>query len=283
MHSKPPAATYVHVDGVELCVERAGCGLQILCLPALGHDARDFDALATQLGPGFEIIRVEWPGHGRSGADHCPASAQRYARLLMDAAPKLGLKNPIVVGNSIGGAAAILFATRHAVSALVLCNSGGLNAVGKGARIFCALFEKFFAAGERGAFWYGAVFALYYRWVLITREAAAQRSRIVASSRRLAPIFREAWASFGRPEADLRQLVTQLEVPIWVAWARRDRIIPLSRCIATIRAMKKSSLSLFQAGHAAFLEQPSRFAQEFKRFARSLEAVAADAAVCADV
>jgi 4,5:9,10-diseco-3-hydroxy-5,9,17-trioxoandrosta-1(10),2-diene-4-oate hydrolase len=260
----------VRIDDVELCVERRGRGEPVLCLTALGHDARDFDPLADLLADRFAFVCVEWPGHGRSGPDTKPVSAARYAELLDRLVPALNLDNPIIIGNSIGGAAGLIYASHHPVRGLVLCNSGGLVEFNPQVARFCRLFERFFAAGERRAFWYGPLFALYYRMVLRGPRAAAQRRRIVAAGYRFAPLLREGWASFGRPEAYLGPLVEGLDVSVWIAWAMRDKIIPMDRCRPTIARFRHGRLSTFDAGHSAFLEQPEAFAQGFAAFAEAL-------------
>src|SRR5205085_7456287 len=114
---------------------------------AVGHDAHDFDALADRIGERFELIRLEWPGHGRSGDDHQPASARRYAQLVEGLLERLAIERPLLLGNSIGGAVAMLHASRHPVRALVLCDSGGLVEITPDVARICRLFERFFAAG----------------------------------------------------------------------------------------------------------------------------------------
>lgn len=268
---------FVRVDGVTLFIERIGRGQPVLCLTALGHDALDFDPLAARLGSRFEFVRVEWPGHGRSGPDHRPVSAARYAELLDQAMAALRIEPLIVIGNSIGGAVGLIYASSHPVRGLVLCNSAGL-AVGPDVARYCHAFERFFAAGERGAFWYGAVFRLYYRIVLRKRRAAAQRRRIVRACYKLAPLLRQGWASFGRPEAFLGPLVDRLEVPVWIAWGRLDKFVPLERCRPTIERLQRRKLSIFDAGHCAFLEQPEAFAHEFEVFAADVLTSSSDGA-----
>ena len=54
--------------------------------------------------------------------------------------------------------------------------------------------------------------------------------------------------------ADIRHIATALNVPGWVAWARKDRVLPLAFCLPCIWHMKQVSLTKFDAGHAAFLE-----------------------------
>ncbi len=267
----PAGSPTVAVDGVTLAYDRQGAGPPVVCLTAIGHGARDFDAFASAVRDRFEIIRLDWPGHGRSGDDAQPASALRYAELLEGFLDAIGVTAPILIACSIGGAAAIRTAARRSVRGLVLCDSGGLVGVDAEVARFCGLFARFFAAGERGAGWFGPAFAAYYRLMVLPRPAAReQRRRIVAAGYETAAVTRQAWESFGRPEADIRVLLTGLSAPVWFAWARQDRVIPLGRCRAAIEATPNASLSLFDAGHAAFLEQPDAFARGFLAFAGAL-------------
>ena len=259
-------ALVVVVDGVSLAVRRDGRGPPVVCLGAVGHDSDDFDGLVERLNGRCEIVRHDWPGHGQSGPDSHPASAARYADLLGPALDALAVDRPILIGNSIGGAAALILASRRPVAGVVLCDSGGLVPVNAFTRALCAVFAGFFRAGASGAGWYDAAFALYYRMVLPAPAAERRRREIIANGRRLAPILAEAWDSFGRPDADLRDLAAGLDPPIWVAWARRDRVIPLALCRPAIRAMRNASLSRFDGGHSPFLEDPDAFAAGFSDF-----------------
>jgi pimeloyl-ACP methyl ester carboxylesterase len=264
----------VSVDGVALSVKRCGRGAPVVCLSAIGHDALDFAPLAQRLGDRHEFICIEWPQHGDSGLDRQPASAARYATLIGGALTSLGIDRPIILGNSIGGAVAILHAARNPVRGLVLCDSGGLVEVTPTIARFCRTFARFFSAGERGAWWYPYAFAAYYKLVLPEPAATHQRSRIVARATQIAPVLREAWTSFAAPEADIRAVAAGLDVPIWVAWATRDRVIPLRACRPAIDAMRGATLDTFDAGHSAFLEQPDAFAAGFAGFIARLPGAA---------
>src|SRR5262249_5610698 len=120
------STTLVVADGVPLAVHRIGSGEPVVCVSAIGHDSHDFDELAARVSDRFELICIEWPGHGDSGDDAQCASAARYADLLVAAIDRLQLGAPILIGNSIGGTASILYASRRPVRGLVLCDTGGL-------------------------------------------------------------------------------------------------------------------------------------------------------------
>lgn len=260
----------ITVDGVRLAIDRVGQGPTVVCLSAICHDATDFDPLAARLGEAFEFVRLDWPGHGRSGADHVPTTAARYAQLVELALDALRIEQPILIGNSIGGAVAILVASRRPVAGVVLCNNGGLVEVDATVRWICGLGAAFFRAGERRRAWYRPAFGLYYRLVLPSPSARTQRERIVSRAYETAKIAREFWESAARPEADIRAVAARLQAPVWVAWARNDKIVRLALCRAALEAIPDVTISLFDGGHSAFLEQPDAFAEGFRAFAARL-------------
>jgi pimeloyl-ACP methyl ester carboxylesterase len=270
----PAGSSAIDVDGVRLAYARTGRGITIVCLHAIGHGGRDFEAFAGLVADQFEVVRVDWPGQGRSGNDHQPPSAARYAELLSGAITKLGIERPILLGNSIGGATAMIYAASHPVRAIVLCNSGGLVEVTDQVTRVCNLMSRFFGAGVRRAWWFTPAFWAYYTILVLPSAAArAQRKRIIAARYEIAPLLSDAWSSFGRQGADLRKTAAALDAPVWVAWAAGDKVIPLSRCLAAIKSMKRAQLTKFGGGHAAFLERPKPFARAFKRFAKTLNDV----------
>lgn len=275
----PAPCQFVEVDGVRLAVAREGRGVPVVCLHAIGHGGRDFEAFTAATKDAFDIVRIDWPGQGRSGPDTQMPTPQRYAMLLDSVLRTLKVERPIIIGNSIGGATAIRYAGDHQVRALVLCDPGGLFEITPALARICRAFSRFFGAGARGAWWYGGAFWFYYRFLVLPgRAATAQRRRIIAAGRLIAPVLRDAWAGFGNSDADLRATAAALDVPVWFAWSKSDRLIQLSAARPAIKAMKRATLTTFGGGHAAFLEKPKAFAAAFRKFAKGLEKYEAEGA-----
>ncbi len=264
----------VLVDGVRLAYDDEGEGPVLLCLHSIAHGARDYAALRAALRDRFRVIALDWPNHGSSADDHEPASAARYAALLAGFADALGLRDAVVIGNSIGGGAALRYAGAHPerVRALVLVDSAGLDRVDALARAVCAGMVRFFAAGARGARWFPRWFGRYYRIVLPGEAARAQRERIVAAAYESAPVLVQAWSSFARPDADLRRIARALRCPVLVAWARSDRVIQLRRSRKAIASIPNARLETFPGGHSPFLECPDAFMPVLAGFLASLPA-----------
>jgi pimeloyl-ACP methyl ester carboxylesterase len=259
----------VSLSGIAIAyTDSGGIGPVLICLHAIGHGARDFEDLSRRLNPQYRVLALDFPGQGNSGPDTEQASATHYADLLAQFIDHLDLKSVILVGNSIGGAASIRYASTHPerVRALVICDSGGLGKPGPVSRIFIAGFVQFFAAGRRGAFWYPWAFKRYYRSVLITNSAREERDRIIRSAYEIALPLEQAWRSFGRAEENLLPLLPSIQCPVLLAWAREDVVLPLKSAQLSFNLFRKHQLQVFDGGHAAFLEDPDRFEKSLRRF-----------------
>lgn len=263
----------VVVGDTRLAVSQDGAGPAVVCLHAIGHGGGDYSAFTAALKDRFQVTRIDWPGQGRSAADAGPVSPARYAQLLRGVIVQLNIQSPIIIGCSIGGAAAIRYADEYPVRALVLANSAGLVAVTRSSQRACRVMASAFAAGERRAWWFKAAFSLFYRSVLPAEAARAQRARIVESAYEIAGVLAAGWSGFADPDADQRERVCALEIPIWIAWASQDKINRFVDIEPTVRRMRRASVTQFQAGHVAFLEKPELFAREFSGFASSLPAL----------
>jgi pimeloyl-ACP methyl ester carboxylesterase len=264
----------VNVDGVSLSyTDSGGDGPTIICLHAIGHGARDFEGLSQRLKPQYRVIALDFPGQGNSGPDYLPASGTRYAELLRAFVERLNLRRVTLLGNSIGAATAIRYTHSHPehISALVLCDSGGLGAPGKIGRVFIGAFVQFFAAGRRGAFWYPWAFDKYYRKVLLREPAAQERERIVRSAYEIAPVLEQAWRSFARPEEDLSPILHEIRCPVLVAWAKDDFVISLKQNEKAFEQFPDHRVEVFEGGHAAFLEDPDHFEQSLRRFLNGIK------------
>jgi pimeloyl-ACP methyl ester carboxylesterase len=261
--------TWIDAGGTRLAATRRGKGKPVLCLHAIGHGARDFEALVGLVGDTFEIIALDWPGQGLSPADGKAPTAAHYEALLEAAMDALKLERAILIGNSIGGAAALRLAAQapERVSALVLCDTGGLVALTPFARFVLRKKAAFFAAGERHATWFARAFRFYYRRIVLPR-ARTQGERIIASSYEIAGLLRQAWEGFAQQDADIRGLVPRVQCPVFVAWAKSDRVIVWSLCAKAARQFRDVRIEFFRGGHAAFLEDAERFARAFRQFAK---------------
>jgi 4,5:9,10-diseco-3-hydroxy-5,9,17-trioxoandrosta-1(10),2-diene-4-oate hydrolase len=267
----------VELSGVRLAYNDEGSGPVIVCLHAIGHGAGDFERFRRAFAIDHRVVALDWPGQGHSGNDRVPASAERYAELLGLFLVRLGLENVVLVGNSIGGAAALRYTAGNPqqVRALVLENPGGLDSGGRVARAAIGLMVAFFRAGERRAFWFMPVFRAYYKLVLTEPAAKPQREKVIAAAYEVASILAGAWDSFRQPANDLRSMIPSVRCPVLFAWAVRDRFVSLRRNRPAIDQFSHHRLLEFRAGHAAHLEAPDEFEAGVRDFLQIVSAGAA--------
>jgi len=257
------------LGGSRIAVHRCGAGPAVVCMHAIGHGARDFERLSAQLKPQYDIIAIDWPGHGGSLPDDKPVDASHYCQLLAETMDALEVPSAYLLGNSIGGAVAMLYAASHPqrVQGLILCNPAGLQPVGLVARLVCSHMARFFGRGVKGSARFPAQFRRYYeRDVLPSLPAKWRRDEIIASARQSAPILQQAWKGFARPDADLRDLPPKLSCPVLLAWAKKDKYISWGRSKDAARGFSNSVIQLFDGGHSAFLEAPELFITALQSF-----------------
>jgi 4,5:9,10-diseco-3-hydroxy-5,9,17-trioxoandrosta-1(10),2-diene-4-oate hydrolase len=266
------ACRVVEIDGVRLAYDDEGAGEAVVCLHAIGHGAGDFAAFRSRHRDRHRVIALDWPGQGRSGDDHVAPSSTRYADLLAGFLDALRLERVILLGNSIGGAAALRVAAvrPRGIRGVVAANPGGLVADGRQKRLFTAAVAGFFARGARGAWWYRRAFAALYGRVLSEAPAAGQRARIVATWREAAPLLTAAWRSFGERQDDLSEILPRIACPVLVTWSTGDRLNPLRANRPGIARLTDARLVTFAGGHAPFLEVPQAFDAAFARFVDGL-------------
>lgn len=262
----------VDAGGRTLALSRNGRGRAIVCLHAIAHGARDFEMLAARMGDEAEIIALDWPGHGCSPDDGVAPDAAHYARVLNDVLDVLQLDRPVLLGCSIGGAAALrVAASRSDIGGLVLCNAGGLQAITPPTRRVIGVMAKFFGAGTRGAWWFGPLYQAYYRFAVLPLAPPEHRARIVAAGTAYAPLLQKAWESFARDDADTRADVERVNVPVLFAWAKGDRILPWAKAKEAAAHAAESEVVLLKGGHAVFLEDVARFADVLRTFLQKVK------------
>jgi pimeloyl-ACP methyl ester carboxylesterase len=101
-----------------LAYESHGTGTPVVLLHGLTFDRTSWRPIIDRLGDDIHTIAIDLPGHGESAGPPCSAdegAAQVHALL-----GELGIERPIVVGHSMAGAIALIYAgkypTRGAIS-----------------------------------------------------------------------------------------------------------------------------------------------------------------------
>jgi pimeloyl-ACP methyl ester carboxylesterase len=256
-----PDCRRVNIEGVSIGYDDRGDGFPVIGLHAVSHGSRDFENVASGLAGRFRLITADWPGHGRSGSDEHPACLARYTAILAGLIDALKIDRAVLIGNSIGGSAAMAYAARfpERVAGLVLANPGGLIPMNALGRRVCGWIAALARAGQREAFYYRPITSMLYRQYLRTAVARAQRDRIVKAASECAAISEQAWLSFRTPQADQTGIGPQIHCPVLFTWGKRDPVVSFASSKDAISRFPNHAVSLFGCGHCPFLEMPEEF------------------------
>lgn len=110
-------------DGVRLaCRDWGGPGQPIVLLHGLAGHAGEWDMLARRLSSRYRVVAIDQRGHGASECHPRDVSRAAYVADVIAVADQLALRQPVLVGQSLGGHTAMLTAAAHPghVRALVL-------------------------------------------------------------------------------------------------------------------------------------------------------------------
>jgi len=143
----PPIGRVIDVGGINVHAYTEGSGPDLVLIHGASGNVRDFTfGLTARLRDHYRVTAFDRPGLGWSGRAHsthdrtfttAAESPAEQAALLQAASDHLGLKHPIVVGHSYGGAVALAWGLSRPAdtAALVLLSAvsnpwpGGLGAL----------------------------------------------------------------------------------------------------------------------------------------------------------
>ncbi|MER5768517.1 alpha/beta fold hydrolase [Streptomyces sp. NPDC001985] len=92
--------------------DHGGDGTPLLLLHGAGRSLADWDAVAGRLTAGHRVLAADLPGHGRSPA-RSPWTLDGALRDIEETLGEHGMPGAAVVGHSLGGGIAALYAAAH--------------------------------------------------------------------------------------------------------------------------------------------------------------------------
>lgn len=119
----PPTGGFLTINGLRLHYEMDGTGPDLVLIHGASGSLRDLTyGLRERLTDRYRVIAVDRPGLGHS--DPLPeASLRAQALAIKSGLAQLGVTDPVVVGQSYGGAVALAWALEGGPRALVLVGS----------------------------------------------------------------------------------------------------------------------------------------------------------------
>ena len=91
-----------NLNGVELFYDRVGSGPPIVLVHGSWGDHYNWDPVVPALAREFDVIRYDRRGHSQSGPAPVPGTVSQDVDDLLGLIERLGLEQPVVIGNSFG-------------------------------------------------------------------------------------------------------------------------------------------------------------------------------------
>jgi pimeloyl-ACP methyl ester carboxylesterase len=102
---------------MKLAYDDRGAGVPVVLLHGLTFDRTTWRPIIERLGDGVRTLAIDLPGHGETGGSPC--SLSEVAEWLHGFLTARGIERPIVVGHSMSGALASIYAASYAVRGVV--------------------------------------------------------------------------------------------------------------------------------------------------------------------
>lgn len=111
----PPRGNFIDVDGARIHYLDEGSGPPLLLIHGLAGQMHNFThSLLGKLKDDFRVVILDRPGNGYSTRPtDASAAIGAQARIIGRFCQALGLKRPLIVGHSLGGAIALALALNH--------------------------------------------------------------------------------------------------------------------------------------------------------------------------
>jgi 2-hydroxy-6-oxonona-2,4-dienedioate hydrolase len=256
----------MQVDGTLTRILQAGMGGEpVILVHGTGTRAdrwvRNLEPLAEA---GFRIYAIDLPGHGfaeKSGSfDH---SVSGYASFLSSFIEKLDAAKVTIVGTSLGGHVAAVYATLHPnkINGLVLVGSMGLVPVGEEMRLRI----QAGATNQTRDFIAQKLRRVMADPALVTESFIDEEFRFNNS-----PGAADALRKLGQYIATdldkdvVGEKLNQLpaDIPILLIWGDQDKTVPLTAGLAAHKLIPRSRLAVLKgAAHTSYFEDPLSFNQ----------------------
>jgi pimeloyl-ACP methyl ester carboxylesterase len=247
------------VQSADLAFEQRGAGVPVVFLHGLTFNRTTWQPIVDRLGDSVHSIAVDLPAHGTTGGPPCGLDGVvRRVRALVD---NLGVERPLLVGHSMSGAIASLYATEHpARGAVIIDNSPDI-------RPFAELVQRLEGALRGPDF--AHVFDGFQQSMAIDRLSAPLRELVLASQDVRQDVVLGYWDQVLRTPAD----ELQGGIDRILATARAPLLYIFGHDLpAAERRQLETSASSVQVevwpdrGHFVHLVEPDRFAVRLRTF-----------------
>ena len=243
-------------DNIDINITIQGSGDPIFLLHGWGCTGEIFKHIAQVLSAAYTTYSFDFPGFGASQEPTAVWGVEEYTRMVEQFAKTHGIERPALMGHSFGGRVSIVYASRNAVSRVVLVDAAGIKP-------------------KRPLKYYWKVYTFKtLKWLCNTFLPKAKAQAIIDKRRRGAgssdynnasPMMRAILSKV--VNEDLKHLMPAIKAPTLLFWGNQDTATPLSDAKTMEKLIPDAGLVVAHGtGHFSFLENPGLFTAVIKNF-----------------
>lgn len=224
------------------CSGNPAAANSMIFLHGTGCDSSDWEQVVARMPPETRLVMMDFRGHGNSSTPPCGFTMEDLASDVITLAGRLGLKQPVLAGHSLGGMVA-MGAARNSFRAGALILVEGWTNIEKAANAFHE--PRFYGKLD-----------------------AASKDKIQEKRNRITALFQpEAWKQFRKSiEAfDGRELLETTALPVYEIYGGLGKIETTRRNLMIPSRPNIEIIWIENAGHYLPIERPAELADIFKR------------------
>ncbi|MGW4794770.1 alpha/beta fold hydrolase [Nonomuraea sp. NPDC004297] len=241
---------------MDLAFERRGTGAPLILIHGIGHHWQGWLPVIDRLAATRTVIALDLPGFGASPElpPGIPYTAESLADAVESFCARLGIREPAVAGNSLGGYIALELAARGVVSTAVALSPAGFWS--RSELLYCQALLRAMRASARAM----PLERLENRHLrtlsaglLVAHPSRLDPAALIAATEALgrAPGFDDTLESFGglMPPAPPKS-------PVTIAWGEHDRLLPRRQAVRAGRWSGQRVKLLLGCGHVPMSDDP---------------------------
>jgi len=241
----------------------------VILLHGFTADKNNWLRFTENVAPKYRVIAIDWPAHGESTftekADYTLVTQANRLKMIVD---RLNIEKAHVVGNSMGGAIAAIFASYYPehTRTLTLMNSGGADNPNTFSKLEKGLKEgKNILVVEKpedfdNAFALGMSKPPTIPWFL--KSAMAERS--AQRSERFKYVFEQLYTGIEGKGTDY---LARIQAPTLIMWGQEDHILDVGNASIFDEVIPNSQVLIYEGiGHLPMLEAPEQSAHDIVSF-----------------
>lgn len=232
----------VLVNGLNVYFEAFGGGPPLVLLHGWGANHLIWQNLLPHLTAyTYQYLALDLPGFGQSGPLPKPFNTNDYAEVVAGFIQELELKEPTLLGHSLGGKIALSYALDHPLKKLILIDSAGIKRRSLRTKtiLLAARFLKLINNQQLNSF----LLPLKSSW-----QSADYRQIEEGTLRHTFRLI---------VEEDFENQLQRIKVPTLLVWGSNDPETPLRDAAIMKREIINSQLKVIpESGHFPFLDHP---------------------------